>query len=313
MRRVFAILLTVGALASLALPAYAQEGGRYYPETGHSVDGRFVDFFDGHGGLAILGYPITNSFIDPQTGWLIQYFQNARVELAPDSGGVLTVRLSPLGEMLGGWQPPLPANSGSGAGCRVYAESGHSVCHAFLDYYLADGGPALFGYPISEFRLENDRIVQYFQGFRLDWYPDDPSGINVRVAPLGRVHFDTAGYDPALLEPGLPTDMLLYRIIELQPQASVSKPVVQPSDAEEVFVTVRDQNANPVAGASVTLVAHFPEGDRTIIMPLTDDAGYSRLTLTFEGQMPGTDVPLEFWVVRGEIQASTRDSFRIWW
>jgi hypothetical protein len=48
-------------------------------------------------------------------------------------------------------------------------------------------------------------------------------------------------------------------------------------------------------------------------MPITDEQGVSQVTLTFEGQPAGSDVNLEFRVVRGEMQASTRDSFKIWW
>jgi hypothetical protein len=46
---------------------------------------------------------------------------------------------------------------------------------------------------------------------------------------------------------------------------------------------------------------------------MTDSNGVSAFTLTFEAQPPGTNVPLEFWVLKDDIQATTRDSFRIWW
>ncbi|HMK07860.1 MAG TPA: hypothetical protein VK449_02410, partial [Anaerolineales bacterium] len=199
------LALAVAGVAAVAQspPAAAQEeGGRYYSETGHTLDGRFVGFFDDHGGSAILGFPITDSFVDPASGWRIQYLENARLELAPEAGsGRVGVRLAALGEALGGWQAPLDAAEIPGAAdanCRYYAESGHSVCHAFLSFYQAHGGPDSFGYPISEFQLVGDRIVQYFQAIRLDWYPETPSGEPVRVAPLGRQHFDQMGYDPAL-------------------------------------------------------------------------------------------------------------------
>jgi hypothetical protein len=315
-RRALALGAVLVALAGAAYPALAQDLGRYYPETGHTLDTRFVEYFDEHGSLAILGYPITNSFLDPTTGWLVQYFQNARVELAPDATGALEPRLSPLGEYLGGWQPPLAGEArvlSANPGCRFYPESGHSVCHAFLDFYDRNGGPAQFGFPISEFRLENDRIVQYFQGFRLDWYPDDPLGSEVRVAALGRLQFEVAGYDRALLRPNLPFDMIFYRVVDLRPRAAVWKPVVQSTDSQHVYLTVHDQNLNPVSGAAVTLIAHFPTGDQIVTMPITDEQGVSQVTLTFEGQPAGSDVNLEFRVVRGEMQASTRDSFKIWW
>jgi hypothetical protein len=49
-------------------------------------------------------------------------------------------------------------------------------------------------------------------------------------------------------------------------------------------------------------------------MPQTDERGVSQVDLKFQNQKRGTNVDLELWVVwRGELQAVTRDSFRIWW
>jgi len=320
MRRFASILIAGAALAGLASTAWAQGTGpgRYFPETGHSLDARFVDYYDVHGGLAILGYPITDAFVEPSSGWVIQYFQNARIELVPDPGtNTLQPKLSPLGEWMGGWDPVIDDGQGplgAGAGCRFFAESGHKVCHAFLDFYDARGGPGTFGFPISEFKLENERIIQYFQGFRLDWYPDSPDAGLVRIAPLGRLHFEAMGYDSVLLRPNMPSNMLLYRVVELHPQSSVDRAIVGPSDTERVFVVVRDQNANPVGGAAVTLVAHFSDGEQTFVMPQTDERGISQVDLSFQDQTRGANVDLEVWAVwRGELQAVTRDSFRIWW
>jgi hypothetical protein len=58
--------------------------GRYYSETGHTLDAEFVEYFDNHGGLGILGFPITDAFVDYWTGLVIQYTQNGRMELFPD-------------------------------------------------------------------------------------------------------------------------------------------------------------------------------------------------------------------------------------
>jgi hypothetical protein len=316
-------LIQAGLLATVlawpAVPAAAQgpQPGRYYPETGHAIEARFVAYYDSHGGLAILGYPITDAFLDPSSGLLIQYFQNARIELVPDLvSGELQPRLSPLGELMGGWGPPL--NDGQlpltgNAGCRYYPESGHRVCHAFLDFFESHGGPAVFGYPISEFELDHDRIVQYFQGFRLDWYPDSVDAGLVKIAPLGRLSFDRAGYDASLLRPNLPSNMLLYRVLQLQASASVSKPVVGSSDSQTLFIAVQDQNSNPVEGAAVTVLARFTDGEQTLLMPQTDAQGVSRLQINFDGQRPGETVDLSYWAVLGDMQATTRDSFRVWW
>lgn len=310
----FVIILIIGVLL-VAGPVGAQGGGRYYPETGHTLDSLFVDYFDARGGLEILGYPITDSFIDPLSGQLIQYLQNTRLELVRQ-GGSTTVRLPSMGELLGGWDNPLDeseAEAGSMGGCRFYRESGHSVCYAFLDFYEQHGGPPLLGYPISEFKLQNGRLAQYFQGFRLDWYPDEVVGEQVRVAPLGRAHFELMGYDRSLLRARQTDGMIQYRVVELQPRVSVWKPVVRASDSQQVYVSVTDQNFNPVRGAGVTLIVQFAGQERMIIMPTTDKKGLSQLEFDFQGQPEGTNVTMQVWVIYGELLANSRDSFRVWW
>jgi hypothetical protein len=102
-------------------------------------------------------------------------------------------------------------------------------------------------------------------------------------------------------------------VSEIQLQSSLLHPVASPAGSQTVYLVVRDQNLDPVARAAVVLVAHFPDGDRTLVMPLTDDQGLSRLSLDYGGVPPGSVVGLEFWAVYGELQALTQDSFRIWW
>jgi hypothetical protein len=291
--------------------AQAQDDGRYYPETGHTLDARFISFFDAHGGVAMLGYPITESFDLPASGKIVQYLENARLELG--TGGVVQTR---LGALLAGTPSSTPTPEPGAAeqpGCRLIAPSDIPVCHAFLDFYETHGSAAQFGLPVSAFRMEGERMVQYFEYFRLDWYPEGKSGGEMRLGALGRIHFDSVGYDPELLRPNLPDDMSLYRVVELRPQASVSQSFPRPTDTVRVYVVVRDQNGNPVSGASVSLTGYFPTGDRVLILPVTNAQGVTSLDLSFEDQPPGSNIPLEIWAVQGALRASTRDSFRIWW
>jgi hypothetical protein len=305
-------VLILCTLSMLAGPAWAQAGGRYYPETGHTLDARFIAFFDAHGGVEILGYPITDVFVDPENGFPIQYTENARLEQVRQ-GAETVIRMPVLGELLGGWQAPLTSGGAPSSGCQFYPESGHRICYAFLDFFNQHGGSELFGYPISEFTLESGRVVQYFQRFRLDWYPEASDGRQVRVAPLGAAHFDVMGYDPNLLKSNPPEDMVQYRVLELRPQVSIWKPVVQSSDAQRVFVVVRDQNLMPVQDAWVTLNVKFADYERVLVMPSTDTGGVSQVDLEFEGQPPGMTISLEVLVSNGELQVSTRDSFLVWW
>lgn len=318
MNRLFSAAILFVLAIFIPFPALAQgEAGRYYSETGHTLAAEFVDYFDLHGGLELLGYPITDAFVDPWTGLLIQYTQNSRLELYPDpDSSTMQVRLKELGVLLIGDQSQVihqPVPPGSNSDCKYYSLTDHHVCFAFLEYYLTHGETQLFGFPITDFVVESDRLVQYFQGFRLDWYPENLIGNQVQVAPLGRIHFDAMGYDQDLLRPTTPSNAFAYQVFELKPSAAVGKPVTAVLDSQEVFVVVRDQNLLPVQGAAVTLVAKFPDETRTLLMPPTNEHGLSRLKVGFDAQTPGTEVELEFYVSTGSVLTTTRDSFRIWW
>ena len=103
------------------------------------------------------------------------------------------------------------------------------------------------------------------------------------------------------------------RVHELFPKASVLSPVVGSNASQLVFLIVRDQNLNPVEGAASLLTVHFQNEVQNWLIPLTDEYGVSQLILEVKNQPPGTCVVLEFEVVFGELEAGTRDSFRIWW
>ena len=77
-------LLILGLLVSSVIqPGWVSgdEGptSRYFSETGFRLSGRFLAYFEEHGGLEIFGYPISRPFIS-QDGILVQYFQKARME-----------------------------------------------------------------------------------------------------------------------------------------------------------------------------------------------------------------------------------------
>ncbi len=312
-----ALLILLAALTAPAAPARAQTTDRYYSETGHTLSATFELFYDTRGGPATFGFPITEAFVDPFSGLLVQYLENARLELAPDpSSEELQVRVADLGVLIGGWDLPIPASRfpiGNSPGCRFYEGSGHQVCHAFLDFYERQGGAGVFGLPISEFRIEQARVVQYFHDFRLDWYPEAEDGRPIRIAALGRAHFDRMGYSPDLLAPVDPADLGLYSILALQTSASVLNPLLGAGETQRAYLIVSDQNNRPVAGAAALLTVYLPDGLEFKMMPLTDRNGVAQLELTLESQLPGTRIALEYTVVFEGLFALTRDSFYVWW
>lgn len=52
----------------------------YFPDTGHTVAMGFQDFWERNGGAAVFGNPTTEEFVDPVSGYTVQYFERAIFE-----------------------------------------------------------------------------------------------------------------------------------------------------------------------------------------------------------------------------------------
>jgi hypothetical protein len=76
----------------------------YVPETGHSLGGRFLQYWQATGGLAQHGYPISQELVEinPTDGqpYTVQYFERARFELHPEHQPPYDVLLGLLGRQL---------------------------------------------------------------------------------------------------------------------------------------------------------------------------------------------------------------------
>lgn len=72
----------------------------YFPETNHTLSGKFLEYWNNNGGLALFGFPISEPFTEG--GFTVQYFQRNRFELHPEQAGTpYEVQLGLLGrEML---------------------------------------------------------------------------------------------------------------------------------------------------------------------------------------------------------------------
>ena len=74
---------------------------RVFPETGHSVGGRFLDYWTEHGGLQQQGYPISEELFEISEleggSYKVQYFERAVFEYHPENEDAYEVLLSQLG------------------------------------------------------------------------------------------------------------------------------------------------------------------------------------------------------------------------
>ncbi len=165
-----------------------QQGVRYFPETGHSVEHGFLKYWENFGGLKNFGYPITDEI--QENGLTVQYFERARFERHPGADPLhYDVLLGLLGNTVAANlldQPPFqPVSAQNDSNCTFYSATGHRLCFGFRAYWESHGGLAIFGYPISEEFQENGVTVQYFQRQRLEYHPENSPEWQVEGGLLG--------------------------------------------------------------------------------------------------------------------------------
>jgi plastocyanin len=200
--------LPVLAAALLALPTLApapgraQTGSRTFPETGKTVSGRFLEYWDTHGGLTQQGLPISSqmqerSDTDGKT-YTVQYFERAVFEAHPENARPNDVLLSLLGSFLYKQKYPngAPGQLASfSAGAHLFPETSKHAQGRFLLYWNGHGSLAQQGYPISEeFQEKSDLngktyTVQYFERAVFEWHPENQAPYNVLLSQLGTFRY----------------------------------------------------------------------------------------------------------------------------
>jgi len=291
---------------------------RYFPETGHTVQGPFLTFFENRGGLEIFGYPLTEQF--NEGGLVVQYFQRVRMEWHPENPEPYKVQLGLLGDWLGHREPPLPSSQipRNNPRCRYFPETGHAVCYAFLSYYDRKGGLDIFGYPISPLKIENGRIVQYFQRARMEWHPELPRDQKVQLGNLGEIWVERSdfAYKDQLrpVPPPRPsTAQTLPEVTEIRAAASVKYAITGRGGYQTVYVYVTDQRGEPLQGAEVSFIARYSSGPRAFDMPPTNRDGYTELTFPLGNPQPGYIIVIDVTVRYGGQVRQTQTSFLPWW
>ena len=331
----FSIVASCIVLA-LAVAAHvrvlAQDGpARYYEETGLNVSGPFLRFYEAHGGPALFGYPLTRSY--QHEGQLVQVFQRAKMELHEEGPGRTYVTLAPIGEALWEREPPIPADEipmPGHAGKQYFAETGHTVCFSFLDFYRSHGGVDMFGYPITEWFVEpNGRIVQYFQHVKMEWHPENPANKRIELGMLGAIYVKqyvdpiyTVPESPAIAARtplqalASPSDAPVdpRRVTQLSVRASVEEAITGADSEQTVYVYVFDQSGRGVPGASVGIEVVY-EGKRMVQLPLpaTNANGYSELEFAVESPTAGPRVILKLNARYGDLVTGTSTAFLAWW
>ena len=163
----------------------------YFAATGQTLAPQFRAYWQSHGGLANLGYPIDE--IHEDGDYMVQFTERARLEWHPENRNTpYEVQLGRLGDWLRperavladrrvpdgqsaavlaarGW-PPSPNHIS-------FAATGQAVYEPFLSVWQAQGGLDRFGYPLTPARLELNEagapvVTQWFERARFEWHPE---------------------------------------------------------------------------------------------------------------------------------------------
>jgi hypothetical protein len=187
------------------LPETGEESAPlHFPDTGFSLDGEFLTYWQANGGLAVFGMPLDSA--RQVDGVVSQWLERTRFELHPKNAAPYTVLLGRLGvealERQGrDWQSFPRAAPGAQ---HYFAETGHAITEAaFWQYWSSHGieldgrrgisyaeSLALFGFPVSEAQMETnadgDRVLtQWFERARFEYHPDNPAASRVLLGRLG--------------------------------------------------------------------------------------------------------------------------------
>jgi hypothetical protein len=320
-RSYYLIVATVVAvLLSIVSVAYAQgpdEACQYFYETQHYVCGKYLEFYTSRGGLEIFGYPLSEAYYDPDLELEVQYFQNSRIEYHPRNPEPYKMLLGLLIDDLGIWFPPAPEEKiprFNNDLHHYFPETGHLVEYDFLGYFRTKGGLDIFGYPRSEYMLEDGRMVQYFQRARMEYHSEITNGPRMYLAPLGEITIDVLSLTGPPFQPAPPPTLIAPTPTELNVSASVRYVITGQEGGQTVYVYVADQNGKPVEGAKVRMVVGYPSGDQVYQFDEpTDSAGFAGHYFDLPQTSAGEKVVVTVTATFAGLSTTTQTFFFAWW
>ncbi|HUS14703.1 MAG TPA: hypothetical protein VM536_06750 [Chloroflexia bacterium] len=198
MRR-FSLLLL---LLLFPLTAGAQAGSRTFPETGKTVRGSFLQYWNTHGGLPQQGFPIAEemqekSDLNGQT-YTVQYFERAVFEKHPENKPPFDILLSQLGTFRynAKYRSGAPGEQASTLNPRTFSETGKTIGGRFRAYWEGHGGLAQQGFPITNEFTETSELngrpylVQYFERAVFEYHPEyEGTEYEVLLSQLGTLQY----------------------------------------------------------------------------------------------------------------------------
>ncbi len=285
----------------------AQEASRLFPETGKSVKGKFLAYWNNHGELAQQGYPISGeiqevSDTDGKT-YTVQYFERAVFEMHPEFQPPNDVLLSLLGAFHYKQKYPNGAPNQKPSADNPYkfdkpGETGKTIGGKFRAYWEKFGALPQQGYPISEEFEEKSELngqtytVQYFQRALFEYHPENAgTQYEVLLAQLGAFRHK--------IKTSPPTATAVSTATAVNTPIVVSTPTLQLVPTT-VPTAVADCFGLPGSDPRVTITPNCGTGGT--IMSITVNGLVPRYEFyTYLTRPDGTEVPYhQCWRMRAE-------------
>ena len=277
--RFIGVLALGGLLLTGPALGQAQSNSRTFPETGHSVSGQFLTYWDGHGGLAQQGYPISQEMAEKSDlngqNYTVQYFERAVFEKHPENQPPFDTLLSQLGTFRyqAKYASGAPDQHASTVNPRKFTETGHTLGGVFRTYWEGHGGLAQQGFPISdEFTEKSDLngqnyTVQYFERAVFELHPENQPPYNVLLSQLGTFQYKAkySGGTPTVMPAASPTTMPAASVTAIATSRPTAAPTALPTQAAGGTTQVREfdfdfapANLTIATGSTVTWTNEGP-------------------------------------------------------
>lgn len=281
-----ATALVVAGVSAFAISRITTGSSAYFAETGQTVREPFLTYFEESGGTSVLGYPITPDY-EADTGVRVQTFQNVQLQLT-----VRGVQTAPIGAAL-----MLEGVDGT-----------YSVASEFEAFHDALGGEAFFGQPIDALRNEQGVLVQDFENARII---EDEQGV-VRLAQLGAVYAQI--FPPQAFSGQASLQLVLTpESVTLNPAVTIDQPTLSAGEQQTIYISVRDQNNQPVEGVQVLAILSFDEALAEVEFNPTNADGLTSATFLPPQVDPGTQVLIEVHLLLGNTFRTVQSTYTQWY
>jgi hypothetical protein len=282
-------------------------GGSYAPEpipptSEPNQDDAIESFYKAHSGASLFG-PQAGGRQTGEDGAKEQVCE--KVILYENPSAPEGVSLRPLGlKMPGALEPPAPQTDAPNS--FYSTKFGHNVIYTMYEFFNSHGGVEMFGHPLSEVRVEDGKLVQYFENAAIIWRSGSPTEEASKLLNLGQQSLPPSAINLNTTTRPNPPQMLTLSKEVLYPTYPVDDGLPQ-----VLKVWVQDENSSPVAGANAVFTVKTPAGNQQYAS-VTDVAGFASASFALSAYKNREYMTYNIRVSYGNLSAGIEDSFLPW-